>query len=464
LEHIARLLSYFGSLVSRAWLLPLYFLSGFFSRRPNVWVFGSWGGNRYSDNSAAFFEYCHSAVESPIRLVWISRKRPIVATLRRRGFEAHWIWSPRGIVACLTAGVYVFDSFLKDINFWLSRNAMKVNLWSGVPLKKCEREIDNPRSRYYRLFHGLLLERLALGAMMPWHVVRPDLVIATSELTRDVTCRTFDIVPEQVAVTGFPRNDILFSTEETRTRQTLPAEFAEALDAGDKIFLYLPTYRDSRKEFLDVNWCELDALMRELDAIFFLKFHPDHVGAFSGGLDRVIELPKAIDIYDLLPQTDALVSDYSSIVFDYMLLRKPIVYFVPDLEEFAASSRSFNFMPADVAAGPLCRTSEELLEALRSIAVGSGFTDSQLARWERIRRKFNAHLDAHSCERVLKAITARVPECAQMRLSVSSSSAVFSARNIGADGASTARDEAADLHKFSASRMQPACIADDERE
>ena len=107
--------------------------------------------------------------------------------LRRRGYEAYSIWSLRGALRCLRAGVFVFDCFAKDINFWLSRNAVIVNLWSGVPLKAFERDIDTPASRYHRLFHGSGPVRLAYGAMMPWHLVRPDLIIATSEETAAMT-------------------------------------------------------------------------------------------------------------------------------------------------------------------------------------------------------------------------------------------------------------------------------------
>jgi CDP-glycerol glycerophosphotransferase (TagB/SpsB family) len=399
-----RLILYLGYLLARFYLFPLHFLSGLSTRRPDLWVFGSWGGYRFADNAAAFFEYCHSVLSARVRVVWISRDTDIIRDLRERGYEAYWLWSPGGLAACLRAKLYLFDSFLKDINYWTSRGAVKVNLWSGVPLKTFERDIDNPKSRYFRLFHGSLPERFLLGVMMPWHLDRPDLVIATSAETKEITRRAFDLPAESVVVTGFPRNDILFSPD---TKHDWPESFSAAVDNNHYIFMYLPTYRDSGKPFLDLDWEELDKLMAHLGAIFFFKFHPDDKGAYEGALQNVVELPQQTDIYNMLGNTDALISDYSSIIFDYMLLDRPIIYYVPDLKEFVASSRSLYFQPTEIAAGPMCTTPQELLTALADVAQDHKITEADRSRWENTRRRFNAHVDGTSSYRTLRAIDSR---------------------------------------------------------
>lgn len=404
-----RTVTYLGYLLARFYLFPLYFLSGFVTRRADLWVFGSWGGHRFADNAAAFFMYCQSELGDRVRLVWISRDARIVSGLRERDFEAYLPWSPRGLGCCLRAKLYLFDSFSKDINYWPSRGAIKVNLWSGVPLKTFERDIDNPRSRYYRLFHGWLPERLLLGMMMPWHLDRPDLIIATSEETKEITRRAFDLPAESVVVTGFPRNDVLFSrsSADGGAQDRWPESFSAAVATNRPIFMYLPTYRDSGKPFLNIDWDELDRLMTELDAKFFFKFHPDDKGGFEGELRNVIELPQQIDIYDMLAYVNALVSDYSSIIFDYMLLDRPIIYYVPDLDEFVASSRSLYFHPAEIAAGPMCTAPQELMTALADVARNREIPEETRNRWEESRRRFNTYFDGASSRRTLHAIEHR---------------------------------------------------------
>jgi CDP-glycerol glycerophosphotransferase (TagB/SpsB family) len=278
-----------------------------------------------------------------------------------------------------------------------------------VPLKTFERDIDNPRSRYFRLFHGSLPERLLFGMMMPWHLDRPDLVIATSPETQEITRRAFDLPAGSVVVTGFPRNDALFSRSlhAGHSQAGWPGSFSAAVAAKQYIFMYLPTYRDSGKPFLDIDWAELDVLMRNLDAMFFFKLHPDDKGSFEGELQRVVELPQQIDIYDMLGYTDALISDYSSIIFDYMLLDRPIIYYTPDLEEFVASSRSLYFNPAEIAVGPVCTTPQELMQAVADAAQGPEVPEEVRNRWDETRRRFNAHVDGESSRRALQVIEHR---------------------------------------------------------
>lgn len=393
-----------GTALLRPFQFLLYFLSGFVPRRPDLWVFGSWGGFRFADNGAAFFEFCQRRLAGAVQLVWISRKRDIVARLRARGFEAHWLWSPTGIVRCLRARLHLFDCFAKDTNFWLSRGAKRVNLWSGVPLKTFERDIDNPRSRYFRVFHGTLLQRLLYGMMMPWHVTRPDMIIAMSEETRAITARAFGVPMHSVCVTGFPRNDSLFVGSPAAAGRNCPSTVLEAARAGKKVFLYLPTFRDSGKPFVKIEWKRLDALMERLDSVFFIKFHPVDATQFKNGSTRVVQLFQDTDVYDVMPHSNALISDYSSIIFDYMLLDRPIIYYTPDLEEFIAGCRSFNFHPVDIAVGPLCADSAQLERAIEEAAAGKAAGVHGEAHRASVMKRLHAFVDGSSSERVLEVI------------------------------------------------------------
>lgn len=403
-DRLTRAGSLLGTVVARPAQFALYLLSGLVPRRKSLWVFGSWGGHRFADNAAAFFQYCHQVDLDAVDLVWISRRRDIVDELRRSGYEAYLVWSVRGVLRCLRAGVFVFDCFSKDINFWLSRKAITVNLWSGVPLKAFERDIDNPASRYHRLFHGVAPVRLAYGAMMPWHLVRPYLIIATSAETAAITRRAFDVPESAVVVTGFPRNDLLLSAEGHRhARSKCPPEVLAAADTGMSVFFYLPTFRDSAKPYLNIDWDRLEALMEEVNGVFLIKFHPMDVTSFDHPSPRVVQLPQDIDVYHVLPFTSALISDYSSVIFDYMLMDRPIIYYMPDLAEFRASSRMLLFDPGDIAVGPCLSTPKELFGALTAIATDRAqFHDG--ARRDTAMARLHAFNDDQSGARVLKAI------------------------------------------------------------
>lgn len=404
---ILRYLGYFFLFLARFILFPIYWLSGFVPRRKDLWVFGSWGGYRFADNGAAFFMHCQEALKGRVEMVWISRKPSIVSKLREHDLTAYWIWSPSGIMACLRAGFHIFDCYPKDTNYWLGRGAVRVNLWSGVPLKVIQREHDNPRNRHYRLFHGYLPERWFLSMMMPWHVLKPDLMIATSVECGEITKRSFALAPGNVAVTGYPRNDVLFDPDRSVAAMNvaLPGTFTGAGDAGRKVILYLPTYRDSGKSYMNMDWDRLDQLMERLGATFFVKTHPVDRLKNDISCENVHQLPQLIDVYDLLPRTDILISDYSSIIFDYMLLDRPIIYYTPDLQEFLSSSRALNFHPREVAVGPMCESFDELLTSLEHI-VQSGDAEFDGKR-EEVFPRLQGFKDGQASARVLEVISDR---------------------------------------------------------
>jgi CDP-glycerol glycerophosphotransferase (TagB/SpsB family) len=389
-------------------LFPFWWLCGLLPRRMDLWVFGSWGGYRFADNAASFFRYCHEQELDGIRLVWISRDRAIVDRLRSAGYEAHLNWSLHGMAACLRAGVHLFDCFAKDTNFWLSRGAIKINLWSGVPMKTFEREIDVPGSRYYRLFHGSLPERIFLSLMMPWHVERPDLIIATSQETAAITRRAFDVPAERVVVTGFPRNDALLGGRTKDLHDGVPGALSNALSAGERIFLYLPTFRDSGDPYYEaIDWPALNRLLARYHARLFCKFHPVTRTQLGKPLSQITELPQDIDIYPLLPHVEAMVSDYSSVIFDYMLLGRPIIYFMPDLDQFVRSSRRLSFEPADIAVGPICADHAGLMAAIEAVATGASPAGPN--ERSQVLSRLHAYIDANSAQRVLLAVMQRWP-------------------------------------------------------
>ena len=407
---MTRLFTYGLASAATIFLYPIYFLSGLSPRRLDLWVFGSWGGHRFADNAAAFYLYCSSHVGDAVELVWISRRLSIVSKLRSQGYKAHWVWSPRGVQCCARAGVFVFDCYSKDINFWLSRNALKVNLWSGVPLKTIERDIDQPSNRYYKLFHGSLPVRCLYRYLMPWHVDRVDLFICTAPVMQKIICRAFDVTEEKVAITGYPRTDVFFLPDDAQVNPLsgLPKPFVDTLNAGQRIFIYLPTFRDSGKPYMAFDWARLDEFLSHHNAKLFYKLHPVSRGEINHNLGNIIGLEKNMDIYNMLKHVNVLISDYSSVIFDFMLLDRPIIYYTPDLQEYLSSSRALNFNFEDIAVGPQCETFEELLAAMDLVLQDTRHKYETLEQRTEIAKHIHSHFDGDSSSRVLQVLCKQV--------------------------------------------------------
>ncbi|HGC4783938.1 TPA: CDP-glycerol glycerophosphotransferase family protein, partial [Escherichia coli] len=116
----------------------VYFLSGFFPRNPNIWVFGSFNG--FEDNPK--YLYLHVLNKNKeIRSIWIAKDKMELLQARNSGGEAYLFNSIKGFLFTLNAGIYIYSAYITDISFIASRKAKKVNLWHGIPIKKIEFDI-----------------------------------------------------------------------------------------------------------------------------------------------------------------------------------------------------------------------------------------------------------------------------------------------------------------------------------
>lgn len=389
-------------------LFVVYWLAGFWPRNPHRWVFGSWSGMRFADNTAALFEYAATQTQHHVDVVWVSRDRHIVNYLRGRNFEAHSTFSPAGIWACLTGGVFIFDGLTRDVNHWLSRGAKRVLLRHGVGIKVIERAINTPTHRLYKLFHGSSLQRLFWTYLLPWHAVTPDFAIATSEVHLQQGALYFGMRSESLAITGFPRNDQLLGAP-PRSAMSPDRAWIEAVRAeGHPVFLYLPTFRDAAARF-SMPWHELDAAAGRAGVRLVVKLHV--VDANRGVADTVGEMrhlrlaDSTIDCNSLFRLVDGLISDYSSATFDFILTRKPVIFFVPDLDDYLSHSRSFYFDFADVTPGPKAKTIAALEQAMRQAAKGG--MGKWCEKYEAVLDQFHMFRDARACERTYHEIRRR---------------------------------------------------------
>ena len=103
------------------------------------------------------------------------------------------------------------------------------------------------------------------------------------------------------------------------------------------------------------------------------------------------------DLYPLLREASALVTDYSSVMFDYLLLDRPVLLFRPDHRDYQASSRALDERKLDPLPGPVLSDAEALLAQLRPKALAE---DRRAADRRRLRQQLHDHLDGRSAERL----------------------------------------------------------------
>jgi CDP-glycerol glycerophosphotransferase len=145
----------------------------------------------------------------------------------------------------------------------------------------------------------------------------------------------------------------------------------------------------------------------ENQLLFVFKYHPktltEHEWDISS-CENIIEYDKFSDVYPLLGQTDVLITDYSSIFTDFILLNRPVVFFPFDYQRYVNEERALQFDYHQVTPGRKCMTQDEVFDELRRIVVHES-DDYGPIRNEKIRHFYDT-ADGLSCERLWKAITA----------------------------------------------------------
>ena len=391
-------------------LLPLfgllYLLSKFFPRNSKIWVFGSAYG--FEGNSK--YLYCYTVENAPdIRAIWIAGSREDSRNIRSKGAEAHYRWSLPGIWLAFRSKYWFFNVCSSDVNYVASGGAWLVNLWHGVPLKKIHFDVDSHVNRHKTL--SFIIRKIFLYT--PDDEIYENLV-STSEYISDMSFSSALRVPaEQCLNIGYPRLDPLFWDQDysskwlKRWSSTHEQTFINKLKTYDKVFIFMPTWRDHAPHFIkEQNWdfIGLDKKLAKSNTLLILKLHPLTPLSLVKSVQHcsnIVLLDSGQDVYCILPHTHGLITDYSSIMFDYALLDRPICYFAHDLDDYLDKSREF-YLPFDeVVYGPVVTTMEQVESFLLNPESAGGSNEAR----QRIKDLCFDYKDHDSSKRIVTHFT-----------------------------------------------------------
>lgn len=391
-------------------LLPIYFLSYLIPRDKKLWVFGSNLGNMFGDNPKYLYLYINQFKKEEIKPIWISSNKEVVKLLNKNGLETYYLYTWAGILNSLRAGVYIFDHISKDICFWLSGGALKINLFHGIPLKKIHYDnkfdkVRNPPNLFWKI----------KGSIRRLQNERPsNYFLATSKNIVPHYSSAFNSSGERGLVCGYPRNDIFFSSKNSfdmhlKYLDANAKELFNKIDsyrnAGDHIIVYMPTHRQTESKLFDVlDFKELNHYLNNNKVLMIVKAHP--MSQIRNALElveysNIFSIPAAADPYPFLAKSDALITDYSSVYFDYLLVNRPIIFFAYDLEIYMSESRELYYRYEDVTPGDRVETMDELKESIKRSVDG---VDQYRDEREKLRKMMFDYYDGKSSERLYKKI------------------------------------------------------------
>lgn len=329
-------------------------------RSRRIYIFGSWSGQKFSDNSKALFLY--ALKNTDVKCVWICKNRELLCTMRSKGYQVYMSNSLCGIWYQLRAGVAFSSCSNSDFCEPLLGNCMHVELWHGVGGGKTI-GMDDKSYRKYKLS---IKERMC--STIESIPLRKHYFVATSSEMKKVFKSAFGIKEDHFIFAGQTRNDMFYDLHyrfETIDKEGFGRK---------KIILYMPTHRMEGKQLMNCcNLFDMSALnnfCRENDCIFIIKKHFCHreEKEVLNVYENIVDLThKQIDTNELLLLADCLISDYSSVTADYLLLNRPILYYCFDYEQYISLDRDLYWTYEQITPGPICNTFSELLIEMRKI-------------------------------------------------------------------------------------------------
>jgi len=292
--------------------LILCIFSYFIPKNKNQIILGSYYGTGFFGNPKYFYKYLLQNKEKHhfSKIYWITKNKEIYSNLKQRNLPVVFLYSWKGFVGILRSNFIITSYNHKDISYspYLPGNFKKIQTYHGLPFKgfiPFEKKGLIHRVKLY-LFKRSRMSYIAF--------------VTTSDFTKKIESNFFF---KNIVILGYPRHDVFYNKglihDDYKTKLRL-SEYK-------KVILYAPTFRDKanmkfpfQQNFLKM----LNEFLHKNNFVFLISDHPHQLSIpeikLFSNIRRVTDQVK--DVNDLLIYVDILISDYSSIVMDFVLLKK----------------------------------------------------------------------------------------------------------------------------------------------
>jgi CDP-glycerol glycerophosphotransferase (TagB/SpsB family) len=393
--------------------LPLYGLGVLASflvpRSRRLWVFGS--GVGVGEGALALLLYVR-AQDRSLRLFWLTRNDRDDADAKRHGIATVRVSSPRGFWLTLRARVIVVTHGFGDANRFGTHGAFVVQLWHGIPFKHIH--LDSPETMRIPMLSRFSFVRRSVRRAYE-RSGRGIRMFATASPLAAARIRTaFGLPADRVVVTGDPRDDIL-ATETREGARTSVASLLEIDALPKRVLLYAPTWRDGDIDPVipsPSDWSRIAGYLEKSDSMLLVRSHPLGAGDYSAGVHastRIRMVGSALqgDMTPLLPAVDTLITDYSSIAFDYALVGGGIVFLAPDVLEYSASRGVYELF-SDFSGGDEVTSWSAAIDLLEKSDRSPAARERMVSHSRWLAGRVHSFSDGHNTQRVYEQIEARL--------------------------------------------------------
>jgi len=377
-------MSYFKKKIIEFFKHFFRFLSYIIPKKKGLIVFQQWHNSKqFSGNIKSLILYANQNINSDkIKLLTASQNIKQEAIKNNINISIGFFnnfWN------LIRAEFVVIDASVSQYYNW---NLKFIQLWHGTGFKNIGLLNEN-NIKKEKFYHKL--EK---------HYKNYELVVATSQDDKERKEDSFNL--KKVQITGSPRNDLFFQDK----------DFNEAIKKKlqiqnyNKIISYTPTFRDFKtiKPFSDKFWFNLNMELKVTNTLFIVKKHPwdQHLNV-PKNLKYIKDMTAEIsDVQELLIISDILISDYSGIITDFSITKRPILLYMYDFEKYTKTNRSFYYDLEEILPKPFVYNEEDLMDKIKNL---SWIDDAEYQKsYKKFRNRFHKYLDGNSSHRVLEAI------------------------------------------------------------
>jgi len=360
------------------------------SLKENRICFISFRGDFYTDSPKYIYQYLKDEYKDKYEYIWIINDNKIkipgnVKKVKRFSIKYYYY---------LASSKYFVTNGRQPFKFSKRDNQVILSTWHGTPLKRIGLDIGNIHS------NSPTIKRTYIKNASEW-----DYLISPNHYTSEILKNAF-AYDKDVLETGYPRNDILYNADEDKIKQ-----IKEDLKLPDnkKIILYAPTWRDDdfyeQGQYKFKLKLDLDKLKEEISDEYIILIRTHYFISDQLDLtdyqDFAFDVSKYDDIAELYLISDILITDYSSVFFDYANLKRPILFFTYDLDKYENVLRGFYINIRDEVPGPLIFTNDELINKIKHIEdIKKDYKD----KYETFYKKFCNIDDGNATKRIVDIV------------------------------------------------------------
>lgn len=360
--------------------------------KENWVVFESFMGRNCSGQPKYVYKYLQEAYGDKYKCIWVVDRKGVEIpgkhkTCKRFSLKYYYY---------MNRSKYWVNNMRQPLSIPRREETVMLATWHGTPLKRLVFDMDDVHSANPRY------KDIVFKQTRAWDYLLSDNPFSTE---RFQSCFRFE--KEKILEYGYPANDPMYAPD--REEQVAKIKEKLGIPKDKKVILYAPTWRDDQFYEAGQYGFELDLDVNRLqeefgdEYVLLLRLHyfiVDQLDLSKYG-DFTVDGSSYDDITDLYLISDMLITDYSSVFFDYANLKRPVLYYTYDLDKYRDVLRGFYLDMEKDLPGPLLLTNDEVVDAIKNI---DKIKEQYKDRYEEFYNRFCCVDDGHAAQRVVEKV------------------------------------------------------------